>query len=88
MLQSLLNFLSSIAFFVCSAFGINMTMGFGAVSGLPMATRSGDVSLGALFYLLRLLRILPSPGVAIDRRKRPVVVVDPRAGQAPGIGAE
>jgi acetate kinase len=53
MLQSLLNFLSSIAFFVCSAFGINMTMGFGAVSGLPMATRSGDVSLGALFYLLR-----------------------------------
>ena len=25
-----------------------------------------------------LLRILPSPGVAIDRRKRPVVVVDPR----------
>ena len=33
-----------------------------------------------------LLRILPSPGIAIDRRKRPVVVVDPRAGQGPGIG--
>jgi hypothetical protein len=33
-----------------------------------------------------LLRILPSPGVATDRRKRPVVVVDPRAGQGPGIG--
>ena len=33
-----------------------------------------------------LLRILPLPGVAIDRRKRPVVVVDPRAGQGPGIG--
>ncbi len=33
-----------------------------------------------------LLRILPLPGVASDRRKRPVVVVDPRAGQGPGIG--
>ena len=33
-----------------------------------------------------LLRILPLPGVATDRRKRPVVVVDPRAGQGPGIG--
>jgi len=33
-----------------------------------------------------LLRILPSPGVALDRRQRPVVVVDPRAGQGPGIG--
>jgi uncharacterized protein DUF3141 len=33
-----------------------------------------------------LLRILPPPGIAIDRRKRPVVVVDPRAGQGPGIG--
>jgi acetate kinase len=32
---------------------VDTTMGFGAVSGLPMATRSGDVSLGALFYLLR-----------------------------------
>ena len=33
-----------------------------------------------------LLRILPSPEVAIDGRKRPVVVIDPRAGQGPGIG--
>lgn len=33
-----------------------------------------------------LLRILPSPEVAVDRRKRPVVVIDPRAGQGPGIG--
>ena len=33
-----------------------------------------------------LLRILPPPGVATDPRKRPVVVVDPRAGQGPGIG--
>jgi Protein of unknown function (DUF3141) len=33
-----------------------------------------------------LLRIVPPPGVAIDPRKRPVVVVDPRAGQGPGIG--
>ena len=29
------------------------SMGFAAVSGLPMATRSGDVPLGVLFYLLR-----------------------------------
>jgi Protein of unknown function (DUF3141) len=33
-----------------------------------------------------LLRIVPPAGVAIDPRKRPVVVVDPRAGQGPGIG--
>ncbi|MFY9655591.1 MAG: DUF3141 domain-containing protein, partial [Methylocystis sp.] len=33
-----------------------------------------------------LLRIMPLPGVAIDPRKRPVVVVDPRAGQGSGIG--
>ena len=33
-----------------------------------------------------LYRIMPLPGVAIDPRKRPVVVVDPRAGQGPGIG--
>ena len=33
-----------------------------------------------------LLRILPPAGVTIDPRKRPVVVVDPRAGQGPGIG--
>jgi Protein of unknown function (DUF3141) len=33
-----------------------------------------------------LSRIVPPAGVAIDPRKRPVVVVDPRAGQGPGIG--
>ena len=33
-----------------------------------------------------LSRIIPPPGVAIDPRKRPVVVVDPRAGQGPGVG--
>lgn len=33
-----------------------------------------------------LLRIIPPPGVSIDPRKRPVVVVDPRAGQGAGIG--
>nr|WP_243067663.1 DUF3141 domain-containing protein [Candidatus Rhodoblastus alkanivorans] len=33
-----------------------------------------------------LLRILPTLGRATDPRKRPVVVVDPRAGQGPGIG--
>ena len=32
---------------------VETTMGFGAVSGLPMATRSGDLPAGALFYLLR-----------------------------------
>ena len=29
---------------------------------------------------------MPPPGVVTDPRKRPVVVVDPRAGQGPGIG--
>jgi hypothetical protein len=33
-----------------------------------------------------LLRILPLPGIKTDPRQRPVVVVDPRAGQGPGIG--
>jgi acetate kinase len=32
---------------------VETTMGFAGVSGLPMATRSGDVPPGALFYLLR-----------------------------------
>lgn len=33
-----------------------------------------------------LARIRPPAGVTLDPRKRPVVVVDPRAGQGPGIG--
>jgi Protein of unknown function (DUF3141) len=33
-----------------------------------------------------LSRIVPPPGVVLDPRKRPVVVVDPRAGQGPGVG--
>ena len=33
-----------------------------------------------------LVRITPPPGVAVDPRKRPFVVVDPRAGHGPGIG--
>ena len=33
-----------------------------------------------------LARIVPPTGVTIDPRKRPVVVVDPRAGEGPGIG--
>jgi len=33
-----------------------------------------------------LSRIVPPKGVEVDPRKRPVVVVDPRAGQGPGIG--
>ncbi|MEO5734853.1 MAG: acetate/propionate family kinase [Rubrivivax sp.] len=32
---------------------VETSMGFSALSGLPMATRSGDVPPGALFYLLR-----------------------------------
>jgi acetate kinase len=32
---------------------VDTTMGFAGVSGLPMATRSGEVPPGALFYLLR-----------------------------------
>ena len=33
-----------------------------------------------------LVRIVPPEGVAIDRAKRPFVVIDPRAGHGPGIG--
>lgn len=32
---------------------VDTSMGFGTLSGLPMATRSGDVPADALFYLLR-----------------------------------
>jgi len=39
---------------------VETTMGFGAVSGLPMGTRSGDVPLDALFYLLRSKRYDPA----------------------------
>jgi pimeloyl-ACP methyl ester carboxylesterase len=33
-----------------------------------------------------LVRVLPPKGCVIDKTKRPVVVIDPRAGQGPGIG--
>ena len=33
-----------------------------------------------------LVRIIPPPGVKIDMRRRPFVIVDPRAGHGPGIG--
>jgi hypothetical protein len=33
-----------------------------------------------------LMKIRPPDGLAIDPTKRPVVVVDPRAGQSPGVG--
>jgi pimeloyl-ACP methyl ester carboxylesterase len=33
-----------------------------------------------------LVRIAPPPGVEIDEKKRPFVIVDPRAGHGPGIG--
>src|SRR4051794_41265423 len=33
-----------------------------------------------------LVRVVPPAGVEIDRRKRPFIVFDPRAGHGPGIG--
>jgi pimeloyl-ACP methyl ester carboxylesterase len=33
-----------------------------------------------------LLRILPAQGVEVDDKKRPYVIIDPRAGHGPGIG--
>ena len=33
-----------------------------------------------------LVRIVPPTGVSVDRRKRPFIVFDPRAGHGPGIG--
>ncbi len=33
-----------------------------------------------------LVRVIPPEGVEVDDTKRPVVVIDPRAGQGPGIG--
>src|SRR3954466_3702688 len=33
-----------------------------------------------------LVRIIPPPDVKIDMRRRPFVIVDPRAGHGPGIG--
>jgi pimeloyl-ACP methyl ester carboxylesterase len=33
-----------------------------------------------------LLRIIPPEGVAVDSRRRPFVIIDPRAGHGPGIG--
>jgi pimeloyl-ACP methyl ester carboxylesterase len=33
-----------------------------------------------------LVRIIPPQGVVVDERKRPFIIVDPRAGHGPGIG--
>jgi pimeloyl-ACP methyl ester carboxylesterase len=33
-----------------------------------------------------LLRIVPPPGVTVDPKRRPYVIIDPRAGHGPGIG--
>jgi pimeloyl-ACP methyl ester carboxylesterase len=33
-----------------------------------------------------LVRIVPPPGIELDMRRRPFVIVDPRAGHGPGIG--
>ncbi|MDV7212508.1 DUF3141 domain-containing protein [Azotobacter beijerinckii] len=33
-----------------------------------------------------LLRILPPPGVQVDPKRRPYLIIDPRAGHGPGIG--
>ena len=63
------------------------------ITARPMATvlrfdhevlMSGDALPRPINYAL--LRIMPPPGVVTDPHKRPVVVIDPRAGQGPGIG--
>jgi pimeloyl-ACP methyl ester carboxylesterase len=33
-----------------------------------------------------LVRIIPPAGVSVDERKRPFIIIDPRAGHGPGIG--
>jgi len=33
-----------------------------------------------------LVRIIPPPGTVVDEKKRPFIIVDPRAGHGPGIG--
>ena len=33
-----------------------------------------------------LAKVIPPPGVEIDRTRRPFVIIDPRAGHGPGIG--
>ena len=33
-----------------------------------------------------LLRIVPPKGVTVDRKRRPYIIIDPRAGHGPGIG--
>src|SRR5437588_9349545 len=33
-----------------------------------------------------LVRVVPPPGIEVDRTRRPFVIVDPRAGHGPGIG--
>ena len=33
-----------------------------------------------------LVRIIPPPGVSVDAKRRPYVIIDPRAGHGPGIG--
>ena len=64
-----------------------------AITARPMATvlrfehdllMSGRSLPRPINYSLS--RIVPPSGVTIDPRRRPVVVVDPRAGQGPGIG--
>ena len=55
---------------MCAMLGgksIETTMGFGALTGLPMATRSGDVPADLLFYLLR---PLVSGSLSLDRPKQ------------------
>lgn len=64
-----------------------------AITARPMATVltfeheiliSGHSLKRPINYSLS--RIIPPPGQTTDRTKRPVIVVDPRAGQGPGIG--
>ena len=59
----------------------------GRCNRAALRSRSADErSVAAATDNYALSRIVPPPGVATDPRKRPVVVVDPRAGQGPGIG--
>ena len=64
-----------------------------AITARPMATvlrfeyeiimRGPSLARPINYYLAR---IVPPPGVIIDPGKAPIIVIDPRAGQAPGIG--
>ena len=51
--------------------------------GFEVVMRGKDLARPINYVLMR---IVPPEGVALDPKKRPFVVVDPRAGHGPGIG--